>query len=74
MKVQDYLPEEAMIQRALEALMAELGPVETARFLNLPRHRYRDYVMWHREWQESLDVDTFLTDVFGPDNRVDKRV
>jgi hypothetical protein len=74
MKVEDHLPEETMIQRALEALMAALGPIETARFLSLPRRRYRDYVMWHREWQESLDVDRFLDDVFTAGESTGKQV
>ena len=42
--VQAYLSEEMMIKRELEALMALLGPVETARFLGLPRQRYGNYV------------------------------
>jgi len=44
-----YLPEETLIKRGLEALMTALGPVETARFLNLPRQRYSNYVEWHRQ-------------------------
>lgn len=69
MNTQNYLPEETMIHRAVEALMAALGPVETARFLNLPRQRYRDYVVWHREWQETLDTDRFLDEVFTTADR-----
>jgi len=65
MSVQTYLPEETMIQRGLEALMRTLGPVETARFLNLPRERYGDYVEWHRQWQASLAPEEFFDAVFG---------
>lgn len=65
MSTQTYLPEEAMIRRAIKALMSELGPVETARFLSLPRYRYPDYVQWHRQWQDTLDVAEFLDSVFG---------
>ncbi len=32
-----YLNEEELIRKAIEALLQELGPVETARFVNLPR-------------------------------------
>jgi hypothetical protein len=66
MNAPTYLPEETMIRRAVEALMTALGPVETARFLSLPRERYRDYVMWHRQWQAELDAKRFFDDVFGP--------
>ncbi len=40
--------------------MKALGPVETARFLGLPRGRYRDYVEWHRAWQVGLDPEALL--------------
>lgn len=64
MTTQVYLPEETMIQRGIEALMRTLGPVETARFLTLPRHRYDDYVEWHHQWQETLDPVRFFDQVF----------
>jgi hypothetical protein len=64
MSVQTYLPEETMIQRGLEALMRTLGPVETARFLNLPRERYGDYTEWHRRWQAGLAPEQFFDEVF----------
>jgi len=67
MKTRVYLPEEEMIRRALDALMTALGPVETARFLTLPRQRRLDSVKRHRQWQASLDKDQFFHQVFGPD-------
>lgn len=68
MTTQTYLPEETMIRRAMEALMGALGPVETARFLNLPRQHTFDYVQWHRQWQATLDPEKFFDEVFGPAN------
>jgi hypothetical protein len=65
MSIQTYLPEETMIKRGLEALMMALGPVETARFLGLPRQRYGNYVEWHRQWQAGLDPQRFFDEVFG---------
>ena len=47
---QVYLPEDQVIRRALRALMKSLGPVETARFLNLPRQRRIESVRRHRQW------------------------
>ncbi|MBK7202248.1 MAG: hypothetical protein WAW03_07715 [Anaerolineae bacterium] len=66
MSTQTYLPEETMVRRGLEALMTALGPIETARFLNLPRSRFPDYVEWHRQWQTRLSPQPFFDEVFGP--------
>ncbi len=67
MKTRVYLPEDEMIRRALDALMTALGPVETTRFLTLPRQRRLDSVKRHRQWQASLDKDQFFYQVFGPE-------
>jgi uncharacterized protein YcgL (UPF0745 family) len=64
-RVYVYLPEDKMIRRGLEALMAALGPVETVRFLTLPRRRRLDSVRRHRQWQASLDQEQFFDQVFG---------
>lgn len=61
-----YLAEDELIRRAIEALMAHLGPVETARFLRLPQARRMESVRRHRLWQESLDKEQFFDQVFGP--------
>jgi hypothetical protein len=60
-----YLPEEQLVHQALEALMAALGPVETTRFLALTREDRLESVARHRQWQASLDPNTFLEQVFG---------
>jgi len=66
MKAQVYLPEEDMVQRALDALLGALGPVEATRFLALPRQRLLDSVERHRQWQAGLDVEQFFDQVFDP--------
>jgi hypothetical protein len=66
MNTPTYMAEDTVIQRGVEALMSALGPIETARFLNLPGRRILDYVEWHREWQKNLDIATFLDEVFAP--------
>jgi len=63
---QVYLPEDEMIHRALDALMTALGPVETIRFLTLPRRRRLESVEWHRQWQATLNQEQFFDEVFGP--------
>ena len=60
-----YLQEEEMIRRAIQALLKELDPVETVRFLTLPQQRRLDSVTRHRLWQEGLDRDRFFDQVFG---------
>jgi len=64
MKTRTYLPEDKIVQRALEALMQALGPVETTRFLTLPRHRRVESVRRHQRWQAKLDQKRFLDEVF----------
>jgi hypothetical protein len=60
-----YLREDEMIHRAIQALLRDLGPVETTRFLTLPQRRRMDSIARHRLWQEGLDRDTFFDQVFG---------
>lgn len=60
-----YLEEQEMIRRAVKALLRDLGPVETTRFLTLPQRRRMDSVTRHRLWQESLDRGRFFDEVFG---------
>ena len=65
MKEHVYLEEEEMVRRAIDALLRDLGPIETTRFLTLaPRHRL-DSVTRHRLWQESLERNGFFDAVFG---------
>jgi hypothetical protein len=61
-----YLSEEELIQTAMKALLNALGPVETLRFINLPRPPRLDSVERHRQWQDSLDEEQFLAQVFSP--------
>lgn len=60
-----YLTEDELVARALESLMESLGPVETARFLSLPRQERLESVQRHRLWQETLEKEDFFNEVFG---------
>jgi len=60
-----FLEEDEMVRRAVDVLMGTLGPIETARFLTLPRQRRLNSVMRHRRWQDSLDKERFFDQVFG---------
>lgn len=64
-----YMPEDNLIRRALEALMAALGPVEAVRFLTLPHQRRVESVRRHREWQAHLNQGQFFDQVFGAQDK-----
>lgn len=66
MMTTQYLVEEDLVDKALAALMKALGPMETMRFLNLPRQRRLESVKRHRQWQTTLNQDEFFHQVFGP--------
>ncbi len=64
-KSQKYMDEEAVIEKAVKVLMEELGPVETIRFINLPKRKRLESVRRHREWQKTLNKDGFFNEIFG---------
>ncbi len=65
MKTPAYLPNDELIQKALTALMQALGPVETMRFLTLPRPQRLEAVKRHQQWQETLPQNQFFDQVFA---------
>lgn len=65
MKTLKYMNENDVLERGIEVLMKELGPVETVRFLNIPRDRRLESVKRHRDWQKSLNKDDFMKNIFG---------
>ena len=69
MKTSRFLNDEELLKRAAEVLNEELGPVEACRFwaLAMPKdgsEKKLDTVQAHREWQESLDQESFFDEVF----------
>jgi hypothetical protein len=69
MRTIKYMDEEAVIEKAVKILMKELGPVETIRFINLPKRKRLESVRRHREWQKLLDKDRFFNEVFAKNGR-----
>jgi len=65
MRAIKYMDEDIMIKKAIKVLIGELGPVETIRFINMPRKKRIDSVKRHREWQKSLDKDKIFKEVFS---------
>jgi hypothetical protein len=64
MKPIKILDEEAIVKRAIDVLMKELGPIETVRFITVPKKKRMESVKRHREWQKLLDKDKLFDEVF----------
>jgi hypothetical protein len=60
MKTIKYMDEKDVIQRGIDALYKELGPVEARRFLSIRRPPREDSVTRHRKWQAGLNKDEFF--------------
>jgi hypothetical protein len=68
MKEVKYLEEEIVIKKATNLLLRELGPIETIRFINMPRKKRIDSVKRHREWQRKLNKGQFFKEIFQKSN------
>lgn len=60
MKTGELMDEDKLVRRAVDSLLARLGPVETQRFLTLPARKRLDSVQRHRRWQMGLNKTAFL--------------
>ena len=65
MSMAKYMDEDDVIRKAIEVLLKELGPIETIRFINMPKKKRVESVKRHREWQKQLDKEKFLNEVFS---------
>ncbi len=65
MKAEKYLNEEDLVRKAIDVLIQKLGPIETARFINIPQKRRIESVKRHRQWQKQLNKDKFYDEVFS---------
>ena len=65
MKKKAFLSEDQLIARAVNLLMERLGPVETSRFLSLPKAKRIESVRRHRLWQAGLAKEEFFDQVFN---------
>lgn len=68
MSMAKYMDEDDVIRKAIEVLLEELGPIETIRFINMPKKKRIESVKRHREWQKQLDKEKFLDEVFSTKN------
>lgn len=58
------MAEDQLIVKAIDLLMEALGPVETRRFLSLPKAKRMESVKRHRLWQLSLTKAEFFDRIF----------
>ena len=65
MSMAKYMDEDVVIRKAIEVLLKELGPIETIRFINMPKKKRIESVKRHREWQKQLDKEKFFNEVFS---------
>ena len=65
MSQHSLMNEELLIEKAVQVLVREFGPVEASRFLSLPHYKHEDSLKRHHDWQNSLDKETFFNEVFG---------
>jgi hypothetical protein len=64
MSVLKYTDEDTLVKKAVEVLLRELGPVDTMRFVAMPRTKRLESVKRYREWQKTLKKDPFFDEVF----------
>jgi len=64
MKATKTVPDSDLLKKGIEILFRELGNVDAIRFLSIPRQKRVESVKRHREWQHTLDKDTFFNDIF----------
>ena len=65
MKATKTVPDNDLMKKGVEILFRELGNVDAIRFLSIPREKRLESVKRHRDWQQTLDKDTFFDDIFG---------
>jgi len=65
MKAEKYLNEDDLVRKAVDILIQKLGPIETARFINITQKRRIESVKRHRQWQKQLSKDNFYDEVFS---------
>ncbi|NIA30989.1 MAG: hypothetical protein GWP06_13880 [Actinobacteria bacterium] len=64
MNKEQYITEEELVEKATLVLLKELGPLETSRFINLPKKLRVESVKRHQKWQKTIDKNKFLDEIF----------
>lgn len=65
MKTARYMDEDLVIRKGIDLLIKGLGPLETMRFMSIPKAKKIGSVKRHRAWQQQLKKDPFFDTVFS---------
>jgi len=65
MKLTKTVPDNDLMKKGIEILFRELGNVDAIRFLSIPREKRVESVKRHRDWQKTLNKDTFFDEIFS---------
>jgi len=65
MKLTKKIPDNDLMKKGIKILFRELGNVDAVRFLSVPREKRVESVKRHRNWQQTLDKNTFFDEIFA---------
>ena len=65
MKLTKTIPDIDLMKKGIKILFRELGNVDAVRFLSIPREKRVESVKRHRNWQQTLDKNTFFDEIFA---------
>ncbi|MFN2352283.1 MAG: hypothetical protein ABR497_10095, partial [Kiritimatiellia bacterium] len=65
MKTSQILDENVLVQRGVDVLMKELGPINARRFIAMTVNKRTNSIKRHRAWQNQLDKTVFFDAVFS---------
>ena len=65
MKITKTIPDNDLMEKGIKILFRELGNVDAVRFLSIPREKRVESVKRHRNWQQTLEKNTFFDEIFA---------
>jgi len=65
MKLTKTIPDIDLMKKGIKILFRELGNVDAVRFLSIPREKRVESVKRHRNWQQTLEKNTFFDEIFA---------
>jgi hypothetical protein len=65
MSTETVMSDEKLIRQATDALINNLGLMETTRFLTIKHQGHLESVERHRLWQSGLDKGEFFDEIFA---------
>ncbi|MEW6237513.1 MAG: hypothetical protein AB1656_19185 [Candidatus Omnitrophota bacterium] len=72
MKPERYLEDDLIVKKGIYALLDQLGPVETDRFIALARKKREESLKRHRRWQKEIVKETFMQEILNEQDFLEK--